>query len=49
VSVGLDTLKTHCIQFGIAYLGMNEKIVKARSEIIAATTPTDVNSVTWTF
>jgi hypothetical protein len=49
VSVGVDTLKTHCIQFGIAYLGMNEKVVKARASIVAAATPAAVNAVTWTF
>lgn len=49
VSVGVDTLKTHCIQFGISYLGMNEKVVKARASIAAAETVSQVNAVTWTF
>lgn len=49
VSVGVDTLRTHTIDFAKAYLGMNEKVVKARASITAATTPTTVDAVTWNF
>jgi hypothetical protein len=49
VSVGVDTLRDHTVNFAKAYLLMNEKVVKARAGIVAATTPAAVAAVTWTF
>lgn len=49
VSVGLDTLQDHFVEFGVEYLGMYETLVAARNEIQLAATPADVDAVTWTF
>lgn len=49
VSVGLDTLRAHFIGFGKEYLGMYETVVAAADEIKEATTPAQVNVVTWNF
>jgi len=49
VSVGLTTLEDHVNLFALAYLGMNQKVVKARASIKAAASVEEVNAVTWTF
>lgn len=49
VSVNLTTLTNQFINYGVAYLSIFEKEVKARDQINTATTPAEVDAVTWTF
>lgn len=49
VSVGLAALRNNFRQYGSDYLRIFEKEVDARDLINAATTPAEVDAVTWTF
>lgn len=49
VEMGLETLKSAVVAFGAAFYGMRNVYATAINDIALATTPADVDAVTWEF